>query len=177
MLLTKMKGNKMVLLNLKTFLNNTLKKGGLYYYDHLDYHIFTNGKIAYAIGKGTRTERPDQYLDELTNAFTIKLKTSRVLDGIVEIYNTGVRNHVTKFENSYINNHKTVNVFSDLWNNRSYLAIDRNFKNCCKTKPQGSKECFFIDTNMNNKEISLYFESTPQADEFILIMPIERRKD
>lgn len=166
----------MVLLNLKTFLNNTLKKGVLYYYDHFDFHIFTNGKIAYAIEKGTRTERPDQYLDELMNSFTIKLKTSRALDEIVETYNTGIRNYVTKFENSYINNHKTVNTYSDLWNKRDYLAMDRNYKNCCKTKPQVSKECFIIDTRLNKKDISLYFESTLQADEFILIMPIERRK-
>lgn len=171
-----MKGNKMVLLNLKTFLNNTVKKGGLYYYDHLDYHIFTNGKIAYAIGKGTRTERPDMYLDELLNAFTIKLQTSKALDEMVIAYNNGIRKHVTNFENSMLDKTKVVKAFTDIQDNRNCLLVDRNFKNCCKTKPQGSKEFFIIDTTIKGKDLSIYFESTLQADEFILIMPIERRK-
>ena len=38
------------------------------------------------------------------------------------------------------------------------------------------KDSFIIETEIKNKEISLYFESTLNDDEFILIMPIEIRK-
>ena len=167
----------MTLLNLKTFINNTVKKGGLYYYNHSDYHIFTNGKIAYGIRKGSTVERPDQYLIELLDLFTIKLKSSNALDEIVEIYRKGKRTHVTNYKDSFINNSKTVNVFTDMWNNTDYVTIDKRYKNCCKSMNKYFKDCFIIETKIKNKELSLYFESTLNDDEFILIMPIQLRKN
>ena len=166
----------MTILNLKTFLNNTAKKGELYYYEHTEYHIFTNGKIAYGIRKETTIDLPVKYLKELSNNFTAKLKSSNVLDGIVHIYKKGKRTHVTNYKDSFVNNSKTVKVFTDLWNNSNYVTIDRRYKNCCKSTNKIYKECFIIDTIIENKELSLYFESTLDDNEFILIMPIEIRK-
>ena len=167
----------MTLLNLKTFLNNTAKKGKLYYYEHTDYHIFTDAKIVYGFRKGSLDEIDVQYVEELMNGFTAKLKFSITLDEIINAYKNGTRTHVTNYENSYIKNHKVVMAFTDLWNNRNYVAIDRRYKNCCKPMKKCTKECFIIDTTIKNKELSLYFESTLDANEFIMIMPIEIRKD
>lgn len=170
----------MTLLNLKTFLNNTAKKGVLYYYEHTDYHIFTNGQIAYGIRKGSLIERPDQYLNELLESFTLKLKSSITLDEIINTYKNGTRTHVTNYENSYFKKHKVVKVFTDLWNKSKYIIIDRRYKNCCKSINKIYKECFIIDTTIkskiSSKELSLYFESTLDDNEFIMIMPIEIRK-
>ena len=170
----------MTILNLKTFLNNTAKKGELYYYEHTDYHIFTNGKIVYGIRNGSLDEISVQYVEELMNAFTAKLKSSIALDGIINSYKNGTRTYVTNYENSYIKKHKVVKVFTDLWNKSNYAIIDRRYKNCCKSINKIYKECFIIDTTIKSKisrkELSLYFESTLDDDEFIMIMPIEIRK-
>ena len=167
----------MTLLNIKTFLNNTVEKNGLYYYEHTDYYIFTNGKIAYGIRKGTTIDLPVKQLEELSSNITIELKNSNSLDEIVNIYKNGKRTHVTNYKDSFINNSKTVNVFTDLWNNTDYVTIDKRYKNCCKSMNKCFKDCFIIETEIKNKEISLYFESTLNDDEFILIMPIQLRKD
>ena len=167
----------MTILNLKTFLNNTSKKGKLYYYEHTDYHIFTDAKIVYGIRKGSLDAMPVQHVEELMNAFTAKLKLPISLDEIINSYKNGTRTHVTNYENSYIKNHKVVKVFTDLWNKNNYVIIDRRYKNCCKSTNKIYKECFIIDTTIINKELSLYFESTLDDNEFILIMPIEIRKD
>ena len=166
----------MTLLNLKTFINNTVKKGGLYYYEHETYYIFTNGKIAYGIRKGTLINLPVKHIEELSNNYTIKLRNSNSLDEIVNIYKNGKRTHVTNYKDSFINISKTVNVFTDTWNNTEYVTIDRRYKNCCKSMNKCFKDCFIIETEIKNKEISLYFESTLNDDEFILIMPIQLRK-
>ena len=163
----------MALLNLKTFLNNTAKKGKLYYYEHTDYHIFTNGIIVYGIRKGSLDEIPVQNVEELMNAFTYKLKYTYSLDEIINSYKNGTRTHVTNYENSYIKNHKVVKVFTDLWNKNNYAIIDRRYKNCCKSINKIFKECFIIETTIKNKQLSFYFESTLNDDEFIMIMPIE----
>ena len=92
----------MTILNLKTFLNNTAKKGKLYYYEHTDYHIFTNGKIVYGIRKGSLDEIPVQNVEELMNSFTVILKLPITLDKIIDAYKNGTRTHVTNYENSYI---------------------------------------------------------------------------
>ena len=167
----------MTLLNLKTFLNNTAKKGKLYYYEHTDYHIFTDAKIVYGIRKGSLDEIPVQYVEELMNAFTAKLKSSIALNDIINTYKNGNRTHVTNYENSYIKNHKVVKVFTDLWNKRNYAIIDRRYKNCCKSMNKIFKECFIIDATIKGKQLQLYFESTLDDNEFIMIMPIEIRKD
>ena len=166
----------MTILNLKTFINNTAKKGSLYYYNHIDYHIFSNGKIAYGIRKGTITNLPVKHIEELSNNCTTELIIPNSLDEIVNIYKNGKRTHVTNYKDSFINNLKTVNVFTDLWNNHNYVTIDRRYKNCCKSTKKCFKDCFIIETKIRNKEISLYFESTLNDDEFILIMPITLRK-
>ena len=166
----------MTLLNLKTFINNTVKKGGLYYYEHANYYIFTNGEIAYGVRKDLFVERPDQYLIELLNAYTLKIKSSNNLNEIIDIFINGKRKHVTNYKDSFINNLKTVNVFTDMWNNADYVTIDRRYKKCCKSTKKCFKDCFIIETVIKNKEISLYFESTLNNDEFILIMPIQLRK-
>ena len=170
----------MTILNLKTFLNNTAKKGQLYYYEHTDYHIFTNGKIVYGIRKGSLDEIPVQYVEELMNAFTAKLKASIALDEIINSYKNETRIHVTNYENSYIKKHNVVKVFTDLWNKRNYAIIDRRYKNCCKSMNKTFKECFIIDTTIKSKigskQLQLYFESTLDDNEFIVIMPIEIRK-
>ena len=166
----------MTLLNLKTFINNTVKKGGLYYYNHSDYYIFTNGKIAYGIRKGTTIDLLVKQLEELSNNYTAEILTSNSLDEIVNIYKNGKRTHVTNYEDSFIHNSKAVNVFTDLWNNRNYVTIDRRYKNCCKSMNKCFKNCFIIETVIKNKEISIYFESTLNDDEFVLIMPIQKRK-
>ena len=170
----------MTILNLKTFLNNTAKKGQLYYYEHTDYYIFTNSKIVYGIRKGSLDEIPVQNVEELMNAFTYKLKYTYSLDEIINAYKNGTRTHVTNYENSYIKNHKVVKVFTDLWNKNNYAIIDRRYKNCCKSINKIYKECFIIDTTIKSKigskELPLYFESTLDDDEFIMIMPIEIRK-
>ena len=167
----------MTILNIKTFLNNTTKKGELYYYEYADYRIFTNGKIVYGIRKGSVDEILVQHVEELMNAFTAKLAPSIVLDEIIDAYKNGTRTHVTNYENSYIKNHKVVKVFTDLWNKNNYAIIDRRYKNCCKSMKKCTKECFIIYTTIKNKELSLYFESTLDDNEFIMIMPIEIRKD
>ena len=166
----------MTLLNLKTFLNNTSKKGKLYYYEHTEYHIFTNGEIVYGIRKGSLDVIPVQYVEELMNAFTAKLKFSITLDEIINSYKNGNRTHVTNYENGYLKKDKIVKVFTDLWNKGNYAIIDRRYKNCCKSINKTYKECFIIETIIKNKELSLYFESTLNDDEFIMIMPIELRK-
>lgn len=169
----------MTILNLKTFLNNTTKKGQLYYYEHTDYHIFTNGKIVYGNRKGSLYEIPVQYVEELMNAFTSKLTSSIALDEIINTYKNGNRTYVTNYENSYFKNFKVVKVFTDLWNKSNYVIIDRRYKNCCKSINKIYKECFIIDTTIKSKigskELPLYFESTLDDDEFIMIMPIEIR--
>ena len=167
----------MTILNLKTFLNNTAKKGELYYYEHTDYHIFTNGIIVYGIRKGSLDEIPVQNVEELMNAFTYKLKYTYSLDEIVNTYKNGNRIHVTNYENIFIINLKVVKVFTDLWNKRNYVIIDKRHKNCCKSINKIFKECFIIDTTIKGKELSLYFESTLDGNEFIMIMPIKLRKD
>lgn len=167
----------MTILNLKTFLNNTAKKGKLYYYGHTDYHIFTNGKIVYGIRKGWIDEIPVQHVEELMNGLTAKLALSIVLDEIINYYKNGTRTHVTNYENGFINNLKAVKVSTDLWNKRNYVIIDRRYKNCCKSIKKCFKECFIIETVIKNKELSLYFESILDDNEFIMIMPIEIRKD
>ena len=167
----------MTLLNLKTFINNTVKKGGLYYYNHSEYNIFTNGEIAYGVRKDLFVERPDQYLIELLNAYTLKIKSSNNLNEIIDIFINGKRTHVTNYKDSFINNSKTVNVFTDMWNNHNYVTIDRRYKKCCKSTNKCVKDCFIIDTTIKGKELSLYFESILDDNEFILIMPIEIRKD
>ena len=99
----------MTLLNLKTFLNNTTKKGELYYYEHIEYHIFTNGKIAYGFRKGIMIDLQVKYLkelEELSNNYKAKLRTSNSLDEIVNTYKNGNRAHVTNYENGFINNNK-----------------------------------------------------------------------
>ena len=83
----------MTLLNLKTFINNTVKKGGLYYYNHVDYNIFTNGEIAYGIKKDLYKERPDQYLIELLDVYTLKIKSSNNLNEIIDIFINGKRKY------------------------------------------------------------------------------------
>ena len=167
----------MTILNLKTFLNNTSKKGELYYYEHTDYHIFTNGKIVYGIRKGSITEI---HVEELMNVFTSKLTSSIALDEIINSYKNVNRTYVTNYENSYFKNYKVVKVFTDLWNKSNYVIVDRRYKNCCKSINKIYKECFIIDTTIKSKigskELSLYFESTLNDDEFILIMPIQLRK-
>ena len=173
---TKRKATKMTLLNLKTFLNNTAKKGELYYYDHTDYHIFTNQKIVYGIRKGATIDSPIQFLEEQSDNITFKLKYTYSLDEIINAYKNGTRTHVTNYENSFINNSKTVNVFTDMWNNTDYVKIDRRYKNCCKSINKIFKECFIIETTIQNKQLSFYFESTLDDNEFIMIMPIEIRK-
>ena len=169
----------MTILNLKTFLNNTAKKGELYYYEHTDYYIFTNGKIVYGIRKGSLDEIPLQYV-KLMNAFTSRLTSSIALDEIINTYKSVTRTHVTNYENSYFKNSKVVKVFTDLWNKSNYVIIDRRYKNCCKSINKIYKECFIIDTTIKSKigskELPLYFESTLDDDEFIMIMPIEIRK-
>ena len=170
----------MTILNLKTFLNNTAKKGELYYYEHTEYYIFTNGKIVYGIRKGSIDEIPLQYV-KLMNAYISKLKSSIALDEIINSYKNGNRIHVTNYENSYIKKHKAVKVFTDLWNKHNYAIIDRRYKNCCKSINKIFKECFIIDTTIKSKigskQLQLYFESTLDDNEFIMIMPIEIRKD
>ena len=170
----------MTILNLKTFLNNTAKKGELYYYEHTDYYIFTNGKIVYGIRNGSLDELHVQYVEELMNAFTAKLKYSIALDEIINSYKNETRTHVTNYENSYIKNHKVVKVFTDLWNKSNYAIIDRRYINCCKSMNKIFKECFIIDATIKSKQqskqLQLYFESTLDDNEFIMIMPIEIRK-
>ena len=170
----------MLILNLKTFLNNTAKKGELYYYEHTDYHIFTNGKIVYGIRKGYLDEIPVQHVEELMNGFTAKLAPSITLDEIIDAYKNVTRTHVTNYENSYFKKEKVVKVFTDLWNKSNYVIINRRYKNCCKSINKIFKECFIINTTvktkLKSKELSLYFESTLDDNEFILIMPIEIRK-
>ena len=167
----------MTILNLKTFLNNTAKKGELYYYEHTDYHIFTGTKILYGIRKGSLDEIPVQHVEELMNSFTVKLNFQIDLDEMINSYKNGTRSYVINYENGFINNLKTVKVFTDLWNKRNYTIIDRRYKNCCKSINKVFKECFIIDATIKGKELSLYFESTFNDDEFIMIMPIEIRKD
>ena len=171
----------MALLNLKTFLNNTTKKGVLYYYEHTDYHIFTNQKIVYGIRKGATIDSPIQFLEEQSDNITFKLRNSNLLDEIINTYKNGTRTHVTNYENSCIKNHKVVKVFTDLWNKSNYVIIDRRYKNCCKSINKIFKECFIIDTTIRSKigskQLPLYFESTLDDNEFIMIMPIEIRKD
>ena len=111
------------------------------------------------------------------NAFTYKLKYTYSLDEIVNTYKNGNRIHVTNYENIFIINLKVVKVFTDLWNKRNYVIIDRRYKNCCKSINKIFKECFIIDTTIKGKELSLYFESTLDGNEFIMIMPIKLRKD
>ena len=163
----------MTILNLKTFLNNTAKKGKLYYYEHTDYHIFTNGIIVYGIRKGSLYEIHVQHVEELMNAFTDKLNSTYSFDEIIDPYKNGYRTHVINYENSYIKNNKVVKAFKDLWDKNNYTIIDRRYKNCCKSTNKIYKECFIIDTTIKNKELSLYFESTLDDNEFIMIMPIE----
>lgn len=170
----------MTILNLKSFLNNTAKKGELYYYEYADYHIFTNGKIVYGIRKGSVDEILVQHVEELMNAFTAKLAPSIVLDEIIDVYKNGTRTHVTNYENGYLKKDKIVKVFTDLWNKSNYVIIDRKYKNCCKSINKIYKECFIIDakirTKLEIKQLTLYFESALNDDEFIMIMPIKIRK-
>ena len=114
------------------------------------------------------------------NAFTAKLKYSIALDEIINSYKYETRTHVTNYENSYIKNHKVVKVFTDLWNKSNYAIIDRRYINCCKSMNKIFKECFIIDATIKSKQqskqLQLYFESTLDDNEFIMIMPIEIRK-
>ena len=86
----------MALLNLKAFMKQCEKR--LVYYDHLDYHLFTNGVIMYGIAKGT--ERPDMYLNELLDKVTKKEseKNSNVFEAVVNAYNQAQREFVVDYE-------------------------------------------------------------------------------
>ena len=81
----------MALLNLKTFLKQCEKR--LVYYDHSNYHLFTNGVIMYGIAKGTRTERPDMYLNELLDKVTNRVSElhSSVFEAVVNAYTQSPR--------------------------------------------------------------------------------------
>ena len=110
------------------------------------------------------------------NGFTSKLTQSITLDEIIDAYKKVTRTHVTNYENSHFKKEKVVKVFTDLWNKSNYVIINRRYKNCCKSINKIFKECFIIETTIKNKQLSFYFESTLNDDEFIMIMPIEIRK-
>ena len=166
----------MALLNLKTFLKQCETR--LVYYDHIDYHLFTNGLIVYAIKKGLRTERPDMYLDELLDKITINVsdKSLNVFEAIVNAYNQPTREFVVDYEKQV----KITIAKNKLMKEHSYdeiteVRLDNKLLKCCKAKPAGGKQAFICKVNFRVKPLFCYFESSLLDDEFIFIMPIIRK--
>lgn len=166
----------MALLNLKTFLKQCETR--LVYYDHLDYHLFTNGVIIYGIAKGTRTERPDMYLNELLDKITIKSTehNSHVFEAVVNAYNQAQREFVvdyekqaqtTKAKNKIVKEHDNDTI--------KEVTLDNKLLKCCKARPAGKKEAFMCQVNFRVKPLFCYFETSLLDDEFIFIMPITRK--
>lgn len=169
----KKESNNMALLNLKTFLKRCETR--LVYYDHLDYHLFTNGVIMYGIAKGTRTERPDMYLKELLEKVTIKSseRNSSVFEAVVNAYNQSPREFVVDYEKHV----EVTKAKNKLMKEHSYdtiteVAIATNLLKCCKVKPAGGKQAFLCQVNFRVKPLLCYFETSLLDDEFIFIMPI-----
>lgn len=166
----------MTLLNLKTFLNVTAKNNSLYYYSHKDFNIFTDGVVVYGSLKKSNSDETVKNFEELYNNRTIEFPLSKSLDDVVRAYKTGFRNYVTNYIETSIERLKVVEIYSQTWKNKGYLAIDKKYKKCCKANPKKGKYCYIIDTKIKDNPISVYFESNQKTGEFIMIMPIELRK-
>ena len=173
----------MALLNLKTFMKQCEKRLvyydkpeiGLIYYDHIDYHLFTNGVIMYGIAKGT--ERPDMYLDELLDKVTNKAseKNSNVFEAVVNAYNQAQREFVVDYEKQ-VQTTKAKNKIVKEHDNDTIkeVTLDNKLLKCCKARPAGKKEAFMCQVNFRVKPLFCYFETSLLDDEFIFIMPIIR---
>ena len=170
----KIKENNMTLLNLKTFLKQCEKR--LVYYDHFDYHLFTNGVIMYGIAKGTRTERPDMYLNELLDKITIKSTehNSHVFEAVVNAYKKAQREFVVDYEKQAQTTKAKNKVVKEHSNDTiKEVTLDNKLLKCCKARPAGKKEAFMCQVNFRVKPLFCYFEtSLLDDDEFIFIMPI-----
>lgn len=166
----------MALLNLKTFLKQCETR--LVYYDHLDYHLFTNGVIMYGIAKGTRTERPDMYLNELLDKITVKSTehNSHVFEAVVNAYNQAQREFVVDYEKQ-VQTTKAKNKIVKEHDNDTIkeVTLDNKLLKCCKAIPAGKKEAFMCQVNFRVKPLFCYFETSLLDDEFIFIMPITRK--
>lgn len=166
----------MALLNLKTFLKQCDKR--LVYYDHLDYHLFTNGVIMYGIAKGTRSERPDMYLKELLEKVTIRSseKNSNVFEAVVNAYNQSPREYIVDYEKQVQVTHaKNKLMKEDIMDTIKEVTLDNKLLKCCKAKPAGGKQAFMCQVNFRVKPLFCYFETSLLDDEFIFIMSIRRK--
>ena len=163
----------MALLNLKTFMKQCEKR--LVYYDHLDYHLFTNGVIMYGIAKGT--ERPDMYLNELLDKVTKKEseKNSIVFQAVVNAYNQAQREFVVDYEKQ-VQTTKAKNKIVKEHDNDTIkeVTLANKLLKCCKARPACKKEVFMCQVNFRVKPLFCYFETSLLDDEFIFIMPIIR---
>ena len=167
----------MSLLNLKTFLKQCETR--LVYYDHLEYHLFTNGVIMYGIAKGTRVERPDMCLKELLEKVTIKLseKNGNVFEALLNAYNQSQREFVVDYEkHSQVTNAKNKLMKEDIMDTIKEVTLDNKLLKCCKAKPAGGKQAFMCQVNFRVKPLLCYFETSLLDDEFIFIMPITYKK-
>lgn len=163
----------MALLNLKSFLKQCEKR--LVYYDHPNYHLFTNGVIMYGIAKGTQAERPDMYLSELLekviyNVSALNLKT---FDSVVIAYHQSQREYVVDYEKqAQTTKAKNKVGKEDRTDNTKEVTLDNKLLRCCKAKPATGKQAFICLVNFKTKSLTCYFVTSLLGDEFIFIMPI-----
>lgn len=161
----------MALLNLKTFLKSCKKL--LLYYNHERYHLFTNGSIVYGIVKGTRTERPDMYLNELFSKVTRNILSDHTgaLESVIYAYEMGERVPVVDYEQKT----DTTIAKTSIQEDSIDVIIANEYKKCCKFKPAGGKQSFVTDFKNKNVILKGYFETSLLDDEFIFILPVVKK--
>ena len=159
-----MKGNKMTILNLTTFLN--VCKNSLVYYKQAEYNMFTNGIVLYAC----KDDNPNfpKLVDNITNDSTGKNKTT--FEPIIEALNNKPRAYVV----DHIKKSATTIAITDFDETKgTTLEIDNRYIRAIK---KNTKKVFFITSiYFPIKSIDCYFSQSLTQDEFIFIMPITKK--
>ena len=154
----------MTILNLTTFLNTC--KNRLVYYKSNEYHLFTNGMVLYACKDGNPNLQT--LLDRVTNDSTGMNQST--FEPIIDALNKNPRAYVVDHEKGasttkVITNFNETKGISINIDNRYYKTIKKNAK----------KEFFLITIQFMLKTLDCYFAQSLTQDEFIFIMPINKK--
>ena len=154
----------MTILNLTTFLNTC--KNRLVYYKSNEYHLFTNGMVLYACKDGNPNLQT--LLDRVTNDSTGRNQST--FEPIIDALNKNPRAYVVDHEKGasttkVITNFNETKGISINIDNRYYKTIKKNAK----------KEFFLITIQFMLKTLDCYFTQSLTQDEFIFIMPINKK--
>ena len=155
----------MTILNLTTFLN--VCKNRLVYYKSNEYHLFTNGMVLYAC-KDDNPNLP-KLVDNITNDSTGRNQTT--FECTLQALNNKPRDYVVE----HVKGAKTTKVITN-FNETKGLSIHIDNRYYRTIKKGVNKDFFLITIPFTLKTLDCYFSQSITQDEFIFIMPIERRK-